>query len=231
MTKLKSGHICAYQRRDARIPLLPEQSFHGTISYIHMKRANDGGLIMKKLAVFFPGIGYTVDKPLMHYSRKLAADAGFDVMLLPYAGFPPKVKGDREKMDESYRIALAQSKEMLAGVDLSAYDEILFVGKSIGTVAAAEIAAQSPASDRIRFVLYTPLKATFAFPLGNSVVFTGTADPWVEDCSISELCLQRDIPCHVIPDANHSLETGDVLKDIENLGKIMKKTRKFIRHI
>ena len=61
---------------------------------------------MKKLAVFFPGIGYTVDKPLMHYSRKLAADAGFEVLLLPYAGFPPKIKGDRGKMEESYQIAL-----------------------------------------------------------------------------------------------------------------------------
>ena len=104
---------------------------------------------MKKLAVFFPGIGYTVDKPLMHYSRKLATNAGFEIMLLPYTGFPANVKGDREKMDESYQIALAQSNEMLAGVDLSAYDEILFVGKSIGTIVAAVIATMSPVPDRI----------------------------------------------------------------------------------
>ena len=186
---------------------------------------------MKKLAVFFPGIGYTVDKPLMHYSRKLAADAGFDVMLLPYAGFPPKVKGDREKMDESYRIALAQSKEMLAGVDLSAYDEILFVGKSIGTVAAAEIAAQSPASDRIRFVLYTPLEETFSLPFGEAIVFTGSADPWVGKARsrIPELCRERGIPCTVVPDANHSLECGDVLADLKALRAVMKETARFLR--
>lgn len=35
---------------------------------------------MKKLAVFFPGIGYTVDKPLMHYSRRLAVDAGKKIL-------------------------------------------------------------------------------------------------------------------------------------------------------
>ena len=74
---------------------------------------------MKKLAVFFPGIGYTVDKPLLHYSRKLVADAGYEVKLLPYSGFPQKVKGDRDKMLESYRIALAQSEEMLSDFDLS----------------------------------------------------------------------------------------------------------------
>lgn len=186
---------------------------------------------MKKLAVFFPGIGYTVDKPLMHYSRKLAANAGFEIILLPYTGFPACVKGDRGKMEESYQIALEQAKDMLSGIDLSAYDGILFVGKSIGTIVAAEIAAQSSASNHIYFVHYTPLEATFAFPLENSIVFTGSADPWVNEGSIPELCLQREIPCHIIPDANHSLETGNVKTDIENLGKIMKRTKKFIRRI
>ena len=84
---------------------------------------------MKKLAVFFPGIGYTVDKPLLHYSRKLVTDAGYEVKLLPYSGFPQKVKGDRDKMLESYRIALAQSEEMLSDIDFSDYNSVLFVGK------------------------------------------------------------------------------------------------------
>ena len=50
---------------------------------------------MRKLAVFFPGIGYTIDKPLLHYSRVLAADAGFEVKLLPNTGFLKRIKGDR----------------------------------------------------------------------------------------------------------------------------------------
>ena len=186
---------------------------------------------MKKLAVFFPGIGYTIDKPLMHYSRKLAVNAGFEIMLLPYTGFPASVKGDREKMDECYQIALAQTNEMLSGIDLSVYDEILFVGKSIGTIVAAVIATMSSVPDLIHFVFYTPLEDTFAFPLGDAVVFTGSADPWVNGDAISELCQKANIPCHIIPDANHYLETGNVKTDIENLGKIMKKTKKFIRHI
>ena len=33
---------------------------------------------MKKLAVFFPGIGYTADKPLLYYSRKLAAELDYE---------------------------------------------------------------------------------------------------------------------------------------------------------
>ena len=187
---------------------------------------------MKKLAVFFPGIGYTIDKPLMHYSRKLAAALGYEIFLLPYKGFPPKIRGNREKMEESFRIALEQSVEMLADVDLTEYEDILFVGKSIGTIAAAKIAAESPAADRIRLILYTPLEQTFTFPMAEAVAFTGTKDPWVGkgEYSIEELCARRQIPCHLIKGGNHSLETDDVDKDIRNLRKIMKKTEEFIGH-
>ena len=186
---------------------------------------------MKKLAVFFPGIGYTVEKPLMYYSRKLAADEGFEVQLLPYTGFPEKVKGDSDRMAKSYQIALVQTREMLSDVDFTAYETILFVGKSIGTIAAAEIAVQYGLHDRVHFVLYTPLEETFRYPLGNAVAFTGSADPWVKEGVISELCEEQSIPCHVIPLANHSLGTGRVREDIETLEKVMKKTRQFIRRI
>ena len=183
---------------------------------------------MKKLAVFFPGIGYTLDKPLMHYSRRLAAKLGYDVMLLSYSGFPPKIKGDQTKMEESFHIALKQSEEMLADIDLQVYNDILFFGKSIGTIAAAKIASESPAADKIRLVLYTPLEATFAFSMKEAIAFTGTKDPWVGKHTIADLCEQRGIPCYLIKGGNHSLETEDADKDIRKLRKIMKKTEKFM---
>ena len=71
---------------------------------------------MSKLAVVFPGIGYTVDKPLLHYSRRLAADAGYEIKLLPYAGFPKKVKGDKGRMADIYRVSFRSR-----GVRTSAY--------------------------------------------------------------------------------------------------------------
>ena len=94
-----------------------------------------------KLAVFFPGIGYTVDKPLLYYSRKIAAELGYEIKLLPYQGFPAKIQGDAGRMQKSFQIALSQAQEMLSETDFSAYDEILFVGKSIRTIVAAKIAS------------------------------------------------------------------------------------------
>ena len=187
---------------------------------------------MKKLAVIFPGIGYTVDKPLLHYSRRLAAEAGYEVRLLPYTGFPEKKPGDTDRIGRSCRIAMEQAQEMLSDLDLAAYEDILFVGKSIGTAVAAELAAEIPVCGRIRFVMYTPLEETVAFPFIEAVVFTGSADPWTgkEKTRIPALCRERGIPCHIIPGANHSLESGVIEEDLRQMQGIMEVTARFIRN-
>ena len=183
---------------------------------------------MKRLAVFFPGIGYTVDKPLMHYSRRLAEKHGFEIRLLPYGGFPKKVKGDKQKMQESYKIALKQAKEILSDIDFEDYEDILFVGKSIGTIVAAKIASKSSVQARIRFIFYTPLEETFSFPIRDAIVFTGSADPWVDEGRIPALCEESGITCSVIPNANHSLGTSDPEQDILRLQKIMFETEQYM---
>lgn len=185
---------------------------------------------MGNIAVLFPGIGYTADKPLLHYARRIALDQGYEILISAYSGFPEKVKGDRSKMEKSFHIALKQSEDMLSKVDLSGYDDILFIGKSIGTIVAAKIAAESPQKDRIRLVLFTPLEDTFSFPFGNAIAFTGGADPWVggEKSRISGMCEEKGIPCTLIPEANHSLETKDTDNDIKWLYQIMKETERFI---
>lgn len=183
---------------------------------------------MKRLAVFFPGIGYTVDKPLLHYSRRLAEQHGFAVQLLPYGGFPKKVKGDRDKLLEACDLAQRQAEEMLSAVDWESCDELLFVGKSIGTIVAAKIAAASAARARIRLVLYTPLEETFRYPLQKALVFTGSADPWVAPGRIPALCGEAGLPCRVIPNANHSLETADPLADLQSLQSILAETDRFL---
>ena len=186
---------------------------------------------MKRLALVFPGIGYTADKPMLHYGRRLAERFGYETRVLAYGGFPKKIGGDRDKLRQCCEIALRQAEEQLADTDFCTYDDVLFIGKSIGTVAAAELAANSPARERIRLLLYTPLEETFAFPLGDAVVFTGGGDPWVggSEGRIPALCRERRIPCFVIEEANHSLETADPLRDVQNLELILRDTNAFIR--
>lgn len=122
---------------------------------------------MSKIAVLFPGIGYTCDKPLLYYSAKLAAEKGYEVVRVPYGNFPPHVKGDAAKMYQCFVSAREQSEDILKDVAWSDYDEIVFFSKSVGTVVALSYASEHGIN--VRQVLYTPLVETFRFPVGAGV--------------------------------------------------------------
>ena len=182
---------------------------------------------MRKIAVLFPGIGYTCDKPLLYYSWKMLAGAGWEVVPVRYGGFPEGVKGNPEKMREAALMALKQAEEQLRDVDWSAYADVLFVGKSVGTVVCTAYARQHGLS--CRQVLFTPVEATFRFTEGKAIAFHGTADPWAETKAVTEACRKRNIPLYLTENANHSLETGNADTDIAEIRKVMQAVSRFIR--
>lgn len=182
---------------------------------------------MKKTAVIFPGIGYHTDKPLLYYSRKIAAAQGYDVIEVPYGKFPKGVKGSKEKMEKSFFSALEQAEQILNDVDFSGNDDILFISKSVGTAVAAAYAEKHGLYTRN--VYYTPVEPSFQFMKQPGIVFTGTADPWVAFDAVEQGCRNGGFPLYVTEDGNHSLETGDVRRDLENLQKIMGITEEYIR--
>ena len=185
---------------------------------------------MKKLAVICPGIGYTEDKPLLYHSRRIVESHGYDILTIRYSGLPKKVRGDRKKMEKSYMLALEQTEEALAEISTEDYEEILFIGKSIGTAVAVAAAERLRKAERTRFLLFTPLEQTFSFHIRDAIVFTGDNDPWVggKESRIPELCRAKNLPCCLILGGNHSLETNEPMKDLTQLLGIMETTEKFI---
>ena len=182
---------------------------------------------MKKLTVIFPGIGYHTDKPLLYYGKKLARTYGYEIVEVPYGNFRKGIKGDQEKMKEAFENALEQTRQILGEVCWDEAEDILFISKSIGTVVAAAYASEKELS--VRHVFYTPLAQTFLMAQEQSgIAFHGTADPWAADEVVEYGCEQLNIPLIEIPDANHSLETGDVRTDLKNLAHVMDVTEKWI---
>lgn len=180
-----------------------------------------------KIAVLFPGIGYTCDKPLLYYSGKLAAGYGYEVKPVPYGHFPPGVKGNRRKMEQAFESALEQAEEILKDIEWGSYEEILFISKSVGTIVAAAYAKRHEI--RVRSISYTPLTDTFLFAEGEGIMFHGTKDQWVDDSEdIREGCRKIGQRLYFTEGANHSLETGDVRKDIENMKLIMEQTADYM---
>ena len=183
---------------------------------------------MKKIACLFPGIGYTCDRPLLYYSAKLLKSLDWEVAPVPYSGFPEKVRGDKNKMEQCARLALSQAEELLKDIPWSEYKEILFIGKSVGTVACTAYAKAH--NIPCRQILFTPVEETFRYttPDSPAIAFHGTKDPWADNETIQTKCKERHIPLYETEGANHSLETGDVEKDLKELRKVMKIVREYV---
>ena len=179
-----------------------------------------------KLAVIFPGIGYTADKPLLYYTGRLARKHGYQIQTVSYGSLPENVKGDPKKMKQAFDLALEQTEQALSQIDWNSYGSILFISKSIGTVISSAYASRHDLT--VKSILFTPLAETFSFPLAGSIAFHGTADPWAETDSIRKLAAQKDVPLFLTQNANHSLETGDVLTDIFILKTTMERVQRFI---
>ncbi len=182
---------------------------------------------IKKIAVIFQGIGYNSDKPLLYYSGKIATEHGYEVISIAYNGIDKSSLKVKEKMLEAFNLAIAQTDEQLKNIDFSSCEDIIFVSKSIGTIAASVYAARHdiPA----RQVYYTPFPQTFSLVReGNGLVFFGDRDPWVDPEVIRELCDSKKLRYRIIEGANHSLETGQVYRDVENINNIIQEAEDYL---
>lgn len=183
---------------------------------------------MSRLAVLFPGIGYNFDRPLLHFAAEQAAQFGYEVLKVSYSGFPPKIRGDREKMAASLALAREQTETILKDVDWHGRDSVIFISKSIGTVVAAQYAWEHhiPAGQ----ILFTPFPETFRVPMsGRAAAFHAETDPWMDNQAVLGAAEKAGVPMKVYPEGNHSLETGDTVRDIEILEEIFRETEEFFR--
>ncbi len=182
-----------------------------------------------KLAVLFPGVGYTCDKPLLYYSGKLAAFCGYEIRKVSYGDFknlPADMMGNAERMEEAFHYALAQTEDALREIDFS-NREVLFLSKSIGTAVAAAYAKNHGL--QVKSVSFTPVEQTFLFAEREGIMFHGTADPWARNTElIREGCRRIGQRLFLVENGNHSLETGNVARDICSLQKVMEQVKEYI---
>lgn len=182
-----------------------------------------------KLVVCFPGIGYHCDKPLLYYSRKLSAAAGYDhTILTEYTCQKDGLRGNPAALRDAFDTLYAQAEAQLAAVDWAEYDDVLFLSKSIGTAIAAAYAQRRGIA--CRHVLYTPLALTFEFAPQHALAFSGTADPWIDLPQVLSLSRANHTPLYLYDNANHSLETSDVLQNVDILKDALQKTADFLAH-
>ena len=183
----------------------------------------------QKLAVIFPGIVYHKDKPLLYYAARLAIQHGYRILSVEYHDMPQKIRGNADMMQTAAALAAAQSKEALQGVPIGDGTDLLLIGKSIGTIAAAQFASECGTA--VRQIWYTPLEATFAAaPKHPCIAFLGDDDPWSDSGKLKQTAETMQIPMLCYPGCNHSLECGDVLRNLSVLQDVMQKTDQFLQN-
>jgi dienelactone hydrolase len=186
------------------------------------------------LAVVFPGLGYRATMPLLHYTQRAFQERGADVLRLDFAyDLDPAFPRDdaslrrawiRDDALSAYRLATRQG----------AYRDVVLVGKSIGTLALADILADVPAHVPARVpsaglpprtpacVWLTPLLndasllQTVHRRLPPSLFVIGTADPLYDATRLDELAERTGRNRVIVDDADHSLEIpGDMAKTLQ----------------
>ncbi len=182
---------------------------------------------MKKLAVYFPGIGYTCDKPLLYYARDIAYEKGYEEYINVSYNYQKKTENVKDRIVEIGEELLTLAEAFLEDIPWDEYDDVLFVSKSIGTAIAVSYAERKQIKN-IKHILYTPLEHTFSHDICNALAFIGTKDGWSDVSKIIALAKEKNIPLNVYSDCNHSMETENTIVNLEILSEIMKKTADFL---
>ena len=169
---------------------------------------------MKKLVVMFPGVGYTMDCPLMYYASFLYEAKGYEQIHMKYNSilFDPDLTKE-EKTLKAREYIWEKAKD----IDFSAYDEVVFLSKSFGT-AEAGILAEKLGINPIQVYL-TPMPRALSYIKKTDTVVMGTADEVYPECKA--YCVAHGIKPLYIEGANHSLEVEgkpfeslDILRDV-----------------
>lgn len=179
------------------------------------KQFKDGVIFMKKLVVIFPGIGYGLDSPLLYYADFVYETKGYDRIRLNFQSiFSDSELSLEEKLQKVREYILDQVKD----IKFDAYDEVVFLSKSVGSVEAGILA------DKLNLnvvqVFITPIEEAISYCEKNSVVVIGTQDKAYE--LYKNHCDENMIKALYIKDANHSLEVeGQPYESIDVLKSVM----------
>lgn len=179
-----------------------------------------------KAAIIFPGIGYHADKPLLYYASRIAVQQGYKLLKVAYGEIDVFDRNEPESLKKTIYQAMHQCEKQIEAWQLEQYESLVFISKSIGTVIGGIIGENKPLP--IKHICYTPLEETFCHGIKEGIIFHGTNDPWARTKVIKRQCEEVALPLYLFEGANHSLETNDVMANIEMLRKIMAQTKSYL---
>jgi len=178
------------------------------------------------LAVLMPGIGYTLDRPLLDYSKKLALELGYDVLSIEY-GF--QIARKNLIIEKEFQHLIKESICIFKSALSSNYNKIVFISKSIGTMIHTLLCNEISGYE-IKHIYLTPIDDTLEVGIKeNSLVISGTNDPLINIKTIEEIKKINGVEMIEIEGADHSLNiNNDILSSIDVIYEVIEAEKKYL---
>lgn len=154
----------------------------------------------KNIVFSFPG-KRGEEIPLLYFGAKHYVDKGYEKV---YIQHPASGNG----LEEVYENA----KAILSSYDFSEYEDIVFVGKSMGTVVACKLKEELQINASL--VLFTPLRDTLPYMKSDNRVVLAAAgdnDRFLEWEVLRDHCERENVPYYIEPGVGHAMEVKDDL--------------------
>ena len=165
----------------------------------------------KSIVFSFPG-KRGEEIPLLYFGAKHYVDKGYEKV---YIQHPASGNG----LEEVYENA----KAILRSYDFSEYEDIVFVGKSMGTVVACKLKAELQIDASL--VLFTPLKDTLPYiKSDNRIVLAaaGDNDRFLEWEVLRDHCERENVPYYIESGVGYAMEVKDDLaKNLQVLSNVI----------
>ena len=181
-----------------------------------------------QVGVLLPGFGYTCDMPLFYYATSLLWNQGADVLRVEYS-YHRRPRYRESSATTQLDWLLADTRAALDCVSgQPQYQEIILIGKSLGTRAMGYLLTTDSAPQNLRAVWLTPLLGDPV--LGRqmqacatpSLTIIGTADPHYDADYLERLALNQRHEILSIQDGDHSLDlAGDLDGSIAALRRVV----------
>ena len=171
---------------------------------------------MKKLLIVFPGAGYGLDCPLLYYADFVYETQGFERVHMNYQSILSNAEWSLEHKVSKVREYIW---DRVKHIDFLAYEEIVFLSKSVGSVEAGILAEKLGV--KVVQIFLTPVEEAIQYCNRDSYVIIGTQDKSYP--IYKEYCDANKIKVLYIDGANHSLEiAGRPYESIDILKSVMK---------
>ena len=160
-----------------------------------------------KLAVAFPGTGFTTKEALFQRCFSVFRNRGYDIVELDFSMIPFK---EIETIPEAVEAANRQAVSQLKDIQFEEYDDVVFLSKSLGTVCAGWLEGQWGC--RPRQLYLTPIRETLAYIRADSQVIAlvmGGKDRLMSAAELEAFCTPRGLTLVTIAGVGHSLKDED----------------------